>query len=85
MDWYGNDMQWWGYALMGIGMLAFWWLVIAGVVLLVQQLGPSRRTDDSPAAPRSPEELLAESFASGEIDGPEYGDRLATLREHVRS
>jgi hypothetical protein len=35
MFWYDNDMSWWGWAGMGVGMVLFWALVIAGIVALI--------------------------------------------------
>lgn len=84
MNWYGNDISGWGYALMTIGMLAFWGLVIGGVVLLVRK--PDRSdSSDVPLTPRTSHQILAERFARGEIDEPEYTSRLAALHEQVRS
>ncbi|WP_442799989.1 SHOCT domain-containing protein [Nocardia sp. NBC_01730] len=67
---------------MGIGMLLFWGLLIAGVVLLVRLALPADRTPRHPAPP-APEWLLQERFARGEIDEKEFASRLATLRRHV--
>lgn len=79
MWWYGDGMNGWGYALMTISMVVFWALVIYGVVLLARYLGRS----DRPAGGRpTPEDLLAERFARGEIDEPEYRQRLDSLRQH---
>lgn len=77
--WYDHDLSAWGWVGMTVGMVLFWGLVITAIVLLVRTLGPSGPT--APARPASdPEHLLAERFARGEIDEPEYLDRLATLR-----
>lgn len=67
---------------MTIGMLAFWALVITGVALLVGLFG---RVGASPTAPRTPEELLAERFARGEIDEGEYTSRHAALHGRLRA
>lgn len=81
MYWYGDHMSGWGWALMTIGTIAFWALLITGIVLLVRYIGRSGQA----AATRTPEQLLAERFARGEIDEGEYRDRLATLRGQVPS
>ncbi|MBA2560898.1 MAG: hypothetical protein H0V07_13625, partial [Propionibacteriales bacterium] len=52
MYWYDHDVNGWGYALMTIGMLGFWTVVITGVVLMVRQFG---RIDGSLTASRTPE------------------------------
>lgn len=85
MFWFGGDTNGWGYVPMAMSMLVFWGLVIAGVVLLVRYLGRSGQIDVGPLTARTPEQLLAERFAHGEIDEHEYSNRLATLRELVRS
>lgn len=60
----------------------FWVLVIGGIVLLVRylvhNLGPRATGASHPA--RRAEELLAERFATGEIDEEQYRHRLEVLR-----
>jgi putative membrane protein len=78
---YFGDMSGWGFALMGISAVVFWGLVIVGIVLLVRYFGRSGQ----PATPaHTPEQLLAERFARGEIDESEYQARLGTLRGSSR-
>ena len=82
MWWYGDDnISGWGYALMTISMVLFWAFVIYGVVMLVRYAG---REDRASGRRPTPEDLLAERFARGEIDDPEYRQRLDVLREHRR-
>ena len=62
-----------GMGFGGIGMLVFWGLVIAGVVLLARRFtaGPS----SSPVPPvrgKTAAEILAERYAKGEIDKEEF-------------
>jgi putative membrane protein len=85
MFWYGNGMSGWGYALMTVGLLLFWGLVILGVVALVRYLTrPARVT--GPVEPRpTPEQILAERLALGEIAESEYESRLAALHESPQS
>src|SRR5829696_6176821 len=52
-----------GWLLMTFGMLGFWGLLIALVIALVRRTGPP---DERPHS--SPEEILAEGFARGELD-----------------
>jgi putative membrane protein len=80
MYWYGNGMSGWGYALMTVGMVLFWGAVIFGIVALVRYVGRGGPPAGEPAPPATPERLLAERFARGEIDEDEYQRRLATLR-----
>ena len=77
MFWYGPGMTGWGYALMTISMVLFWALVIFGVVALVRFF---TRVDQSTTTRPTPEQLLADRFARGEIDEQEYHHCLAVLR-----
>ncbi len=91
---YGYGMGGWGVLVMAVGMVAFWGLVVAGVVLLVRSLSGQwggRREPVPPAPPLPPaptawgaQQVLAERFARGEIDEQEYRQRLATLQEAGR-
>lgn len=59
-------------------MLTFWVAVIWVVVTLFRiQPDPTRRTRAHPA---TPEEVLAQRYARGEIDDDDYQRRLDTLR-----
>ena len=82
MFWYGSGMSGWGYALMTVSMVVFWGLVIFGIVVLIRYLGRSSQRSEGNG---TPEQLLAERFARGEIDEQEYQSRLATLRGSPRS
>ena len=86
MYWYGSGMSGWGYALMTVSMILFWGAVIFGIVMLVRYFGRSGQPPAAPPSPQapesrqSPEGLLAERFARGEIDAEEYRRRLAVLQ-----
>lgn len=73
---YGRGMGGWGFALMTVGNLLVWALIVVGVVALLRYLG--RRGSAAPR-PRA-ENLLAERFARGDITEQEYRDRLDVLR-----
>jgi putative membrane protein len=77
MWWYGNGMDGWGYTLMTVSVLLFWGLVVYGVIALVRHAG---RQDRSMGARPTPEQVLAERFAHGQIDEQEYRQRLDVLR-----
>ena len=64
-----------------LGMVLFWALVIFGVIALVRFLA---RNDQPKATQATPEQLLAERFARGEIDEHDYHQRLDTLRDRPR-
>ncbi|QNE79548.1 SHOCT domain-containing protein [Streptomyces finlayi] len=79
MFWFDHDVSGWGWFVMSVGMIAFWAVIITAAVLLFRALGRATEPTRSPAAP-SPEQLLAERFARGEIDEEEYRRRLDALR-----
>jgi putative membrane protein len=84
MYWYGSGMSGWGYGLMTVSMILFWGAVIFGIVLLVRYFSRSGQPPAAPPrsaeSPPSPERLLAERFARGEIDEEQYRQHLAVLR-----
>jgi putative membrane protein len=82
MFWSDHDMSGWGYAGMAIGMVVFWVLVIAGIIALIRfsSGAPQVRPVSQHPPSDSPEQLLASRFARGEIEEPEYQQRLAVLR-----
>lgn len=72
-DWDGG----WGWWLvMGLGMLAFWGLVLAAVVWLVRGRRPQTQRHAEP-----PLEVLKRRLASGEIGVEEYEQRRRLLAE----
>lgn len=82
MYWDDNHMGSWGYAGMGIVMVLFLALLIAGIVAMVIFVTGDRR--HSHESPPTPERMLAARFAQGEISETEYRDRLAVLRGAAR-
>jgi putative membrane protein len=73
----------WGYGFMTISIVLFWAVLIIGLVALARYLNRTgqRNADTSPRP--TPEQLLAERFARGEIGAEEYRERLGTLRSGV--
>lgn len=74
----------WSWILMAIMMIMFW----GGLVWLVVTL--TRRTPHTapltpglpaPNTQRAPQDILAERFASGQIDPEDYRQRLQALRD----
>jgi putative membrane protein len=66
---------WWGWLMMSIGILVFWGLIAWGAALLLRGRGPA-----ATAQRPSPEKILDERLARGEIDIREYRERLEALR-----
>ena len=83
MFWYGHDVGGWGWFMMSAGMILFWALIIFFGVLLYRALarpdGTGTTAGTLPQGP-TPEQLLAERFARGEIDEGDYNRRLTVLR-----
>jgi putative membrane protein len=79
---YGDHMSGWGWAFMVLGTVLFWAVLIAGIVLLLRRGGRGNRWGNNPP---SPEELLAQRFARGEIDEGEYRQRVAVLAERPQT
>ncbi|MET8567590.1 SHOCT domain-containing protein [Streptomyces sp. NPDC004783] len=77
--WYTHDMGGWGWFGMSVGMVLFWALIVTVLVLVVRSVDHPRERTRTPAAP-TPEQILGERYARGEIDEEEYRRRLSTLR-----
>lgn len=79
MMWYGPGMGGWGFGLMAVSMIVFWALVIAGILALVRYTTTSAPDTTAPARRPSPQQILADRYARGEIDDEEYLRRTTTL------
>ena len=77
MYWFGGDVSGWGHVLMLLSMAVFWGLLITGLVLLFRVDGRQQTV--------TPEQVLAQRFARGELDNAEYRDRLLALHQGIRS
>lgn len=68
------------WVAMSLMMVAFWGLVAALVVWVVRSLSnkPSQ-TGNSQSQPASPDDVLADRFARGEINEDEFTSRRAVL------
>jgi putative membrane protein len=80
MMYWGNGMSGWGIALMTVSNLLFWGLMIAGAVVLVRYLGRNGPASRPTRHRWTPEQVLADRFARGEIDEDEYTRRRQVLR-----
>ncbi len=81
---YSGAGSWVGWLVMVLVMIAFWALLIAGLVALIRYLLSSSPATDVTALPGAgnAEDVLAERYARGEIDDGEYDRRLALIRQH---
>ncbi len=85
--WWNNGMGWdgvgaGGWVVMTVLMLAFWGLVVFGVVALFR----GRPTDSNSATTPepNPEKVLDGRFARGEINAEEYHARRTVLHSTHR-
>jgi|AP12_2_1047962.scaffolds.fasta_scaffold11456_2 putative membrane protein len=70
-----------GMAFGGFGMLIFWALVIAGVVLLVRWFGAGPSSSAASAERgKGAADILAERYARGEIDKEEFEQKNRDLQ-----
>jgi len=77
MWWYDDGWGWGGWLVMTLGMVAFWGLVFWAIVTVVRS--SATPGDREPAGGRTPDQILSERFARGEIDEEEYRRRLDVL------
>ena len=75
MHW-GNGMSD-GSMMMTAGNLVIWGLIIAVVVVLVRRTGSRAPAAGMP----TPQQVLADRFARGQIDEEQYARQLAVLSE----
>lgn len=79
---YGWGDQGWGagaWVVMAFGMIVFWTVVVLLILMIVRHWGAGERT--SPPA-SSPQDILKERLARGEITEEEFRTRMNVLKEH---
>jgi putative membrane protein len=76
MMWWHDDWTWWGWLAMTISMLAFWAMVVIGVVWAIRSI----QTGSTPARVDA-RDILRERFARGEITDDEFRRAMSTLHE----
>jgi putative membrane protein len=73
--------SWWGWLGMSVAIVIFWGLVIWGIVVLARYLTtPEQQAPSSGQRSTSPDTILTERFARGEIDDREYAHKREMLR-----
>jgi putative membrane protein len=85
MMYYRTGIGGWGMVLMAASNLLFWGLLVAGTVALVYYLGRRPRQGGSATDASTPQRVLAERFARGEIDEEDYTRRLQVLGTAART
>ena len=78
MHW-ADGWGWGSWFAMSLMMIVFWCLLIAGIVFLVRVAG-GRREDEPTRDDRTPERILEERYARGEIDDEDFKRRRELLR-----
>ena len=76
---WGNGMGGWGMVLMSVSGLLFWGLIITSIVLLVRSTGRGGQPGAVATQTPTPQQVLADRFARGEIDEDDYTRRLQVL------
>lgn len=77
---WGYDGMGFGWGGMGIGMLLFWVLIIAAVVVLVRGIGGGRSGGSEPRARElTALDILGERYARGEIGKAEFEQKRHDL------
>ncbi len=72
------NMDGWGMGFGGIGMILFWVLIIAGIVILTKWLADGPRGSGAPLE-KSVLDILKERYASGEIHREEFEQKKREL------
>lgn len=68
-----------GMGFGGIGMLIFWGLIIAGVVLLARWFGAGPSSSFTARSDKTALDILGERYAKGELDKEEYEQKRRDL------
>ena len=84
MMYYSPGMHGWALALMIFGSLVFWGVLIVAAIALIRYTKRGEAGSHSYTAP-TPQQILAQRFARGDIDEDEYKMRLQVLTESSTS
>ena len=79
MMWWNDNMGWNGWIVMMLTMGIFWSLVVFAVIAIFRRDGDAQTSTQQPGE-KSPQQMLDERFARGEIDVDEYHARQDVLR-----
>jgi putative membrane protein len=78
MHYYGPGMNGVALTLMIIGNVVFWGLLIVAAIALIRYTKRGQVDSSSPTA-STPQQILAQRFARGDIDEDEYTRRLQVI------
>jgi putative membrane protein len=84
MMYYYPGMHGWAWALMIIGNVIFWGLLIIAAIALIRYTKRGQ-VDSASHTASTPQQILAQRFARGDIDEDEYKIRLQVLAESSTS
>ena len=76
---WGYDGFGFGGGGMGIGMLLFWGLIIAAIVVLARGFGGKSGGSEPRLREKTPLDILGERYARGEIDKKEFEEKRRDL------
>ena len=76
---WGYDGFGYGGIGMGIGMLFFWGLIIAAIVVLVRGFGAKSGGGEPRLREKTALDILGERYARGEIDKAEFEEKRRDL------
>jgi len=76
---WGYDGFGMGWGAMGIGMILFWGLIIAAIVVLARGFGSRPGAGEPRPVARTPLDILGERYARGEIDKSEFDAKRRDL------
>lgn len=76
---WGYDGFGFGGGAMGIGMLLFWGLIIAAIVVLARGFGSKSGGDEPRLREKTPLDILGERYAKGEIGKAEFEEKRRDL------
>jgi len=68
-----------GWGAMGIGMLLFWGLIIAAIVILARGFGGRPAGNEPRLSEKKPLDILGERYARGEINKSEFEEKRRDL------
>lgn len=83
MGW--NHMNGWNWLWMGPVMVAFWAAVAIGIVMMARRSGVATGGRLAASSNATPEEMLGQRLAKGDIDVEDYRQRLEALRHSPRN